>query len=72
MDVDEVVGRIQGGWRLMGRQAVQRGKVIATPGHPDGRALEDADVWMLDEPMIPQAMVAMLILSLSTAVSVTL
>lgn len=62
MAPDEVVGRIQGGWQLLGRQAVQRGASIATPGRPDGPALEDADVWMLDEPMIPQAMVAMLIL----------
>ena len=62
MAPDEVIGRIQGGWQLLGRQAVQRGAAIATPGRPDGPALEDADVWMLDEPMIPQAMVAMLIL----------
>lgn len=66
MDPDEVVGRLQGGWRLLGRQAVRRGQAIATPGCPEGHTLEDADVWMLDEPMIPQAMVAKLILDAAT------
>lgn len=51
----------------MGRQAVQRGQQIATPGNPDGVHLEDADVWMLDEPMIPQAMVATLIIQAMNA-----
>lgn len=62
MDHDEVVGRLQGGWQLLGRQAVQRGAAIATPGRPDGPTLEDADVWMLAEPMVPQAMVASMLL----------
>lgn len=61
MEREEIIGRVQGGWTLLGRQAVKTGKAIVTPGNPGGAALEDADIWMLDEPMIPQGMVATLI-----------
>lgn len=62
MTHDEIIGRIQGGWQLLGRQAVQKGAAIATPGNPDGIHLEDAEVWILAEPMVPQSMVASMIL----------
>lgn len=62
MEPDEVIGRLQQGWQLMGRQMIKRGEAIATPSNPEGRFLENADVWMLDEPMIPQAMVAQMLL----------
>ena len=69
MQPEEVVGRIQGGWQLLGRQAVEREKAggIATLDNPAVYSLEDADVWMLAEPMIPQAMVASLIVQAMSA-----
>ena len=61
MPHEEVVGRVQGGWTLLGRQSVRTGKSIMTPGNPDGVSVEDADIWLLAEPMIPMAMVASII-----------
>lgn len=67
MEPDEVIGRLQSGWTLLGRQMIKRGEAIATPANPEGRFLENADVWMLAEPMIPQAMVASMLLQAMSA-----
>lgn len=62
MELEELYGRLQSGWTLLGRQKIQRGKAIATPNNPEGSRLEDADVWVLNEPMIPLGMLAQMFL----------
>ena len=59
MSKDEVVGRIQAGWVLAGRQAVQSTELIVDPSKPiPPSGVVDVDVWVLNEPMVPVGLVA--------------
>ena len=59
MTKDEVLGRIQSGWVMAGRQAVHNNGLIVDPSQaaaPTG--VIDADIWVLNEPMAPISLIA--------------
>ena len=65
MNKEEVVGRINAGWTMAGRQAVQTNGLIVDPSQPiPPSGVIDADVWVLNEPMIPAGQVAVTLVGL--------
>lgn len=53
MSEQELQGRLNQGWILIGRQAVSTG--VASPNNPGG--IVDVDIWMMQEPMMPQRLI---------------
>ena len=55
----ELFQRMQHGWVMAGRQSVQSQQKIVDVSKPMTRVgLEDMDVWILPEPMVPLGVVA--------------
>ena len=60
MGQDELLGRLQSGWIMAGRQAMRMGGGIVDPTHPiPPSGVVDCDVWLLPEPMIPAGQLAL-------------
>jgi hypothetical protein len=61
MDHDELKQRILTGWSYFGRQSVQCAAIVNV-GNPSGPVgVEDVDIWVIPEPMIPQSILAQIL-----------
>lgn len=58
---DQLRQALESGWVFIGRHAINTG--VATPKSPGGT--KDVDIWMLQEPMIPQRVIMELLIGYS-------
>jgi len=66
MTMEELVGRIQRGWRIEGQVIIPTGSGVITPDNPTGQTGVPVNVWVLPEPMVPLGELISTILALDS------